>query len=115
VGLVLAETLDVSRIDCPAQLERVADAMGEPPGGAGDGARAVLAVRRLLAEAAFPTCGDVGVDAARLDELVALAMDDYCLGVDAHRWSQADVRGAFAAALELTPLGANDLTTRQAE
>jgi alcohol dehydrogenase len=101
VGLVLAETLDVSRVDCVAELDRVADAMGEPRDGADDGSRATRAVRRLLAECAFPTCGDIGIDGARLGELVPLAMDDYCLGVDAHRWSEQDVRGAFAAAFEL--------------
>jgi len=102
VGLVLAETLDVSRADSPAELDRVADAMGEPPGGPADGSRAVRAVRRLLAEVGFPTCREAGADASRLEELVPLALQDYCLGVDAHRWTEGDVRGAFAAALELT-------------
>jgi alcohol dehydrogenase len=102
VGLVLAETLDVSRADRPAELDRVADAMGEPRDGAGDGSRAVRAVRRLLAGVGFPTCGEAGVDASRVDELVPLALDDYCLGVDAHRWSEDDVRVAFAAALQVT-------------
>ncbi|MGN6377636.1 MAG: iron-containing alcohol dehydrogenase family protein [Gaiellales bacterium] len=101
VGLVLAETLDVSRADCAAELERVADALGGSGGGGGEGARAVLAVKRLLADVGFPTCRAAGVDASRMDELVVLALDDYCLGVDAHRWSEGDVREAFAAALEL--------------
>ena len=102
VGLVLAETLDISRVDCAAALDRVADAMGEPRDGAGDGSRAVRAVRRLLADVGFPTCHEVGVEAARIDELTALAMDDYCLGVDAHRWSEQDVRDAFAAAFAVS-------------
>jgi alcohol dehydrogenase len=101
VGLVLAETLDVSRADCAAELDRVADAMGERQDGAGDGSRAVRAVRRLLAAAGIPTCREAGVDASRMNELVPLAVDDYCLGVDAHHWSERDVRAAFAAAMGL--------------
>ena len=37
VGLVLAETLDVSRGDCADRLERVADALGEPADGSATG------------------------------------------------------------------------------
>ena len=55
VGLVLAETLDVSRVDCADRLERVADALGEPADGSSDGSRAVRAVKRILAEVGFPT------------------------------------------------------------
>jgi alcohol dehydrogenase class IV len=101
VGLVLAETLAVSRADCGPALERVAAAMGAPAGGHADGSRAVTAVRGLLAGLGFPTLREAGVRADQLDALVALALDDYCLGVDAHRWSEQDVRGAFAAALAL--------------
>jgi hypothetical protein len=36
-----------------------------------------------------------------MNELVPLAVDDYCLGVDAHHWSERDVRAAFAAAMGL--------------
>ena len=43
IGIVLAETLDRSRVDCAARLERVADALGEPDDGSGDGSRAVRA------------------------------------------------------------------------
>ena len=61
VGLVLAETLDIDRAACPDRLERVADALGEPAGGAADGSRAVRAVRRILAGIGFPTCAEAGV------------------------------------------------------
>lgn len=101
VGLVLAETLEVARADCAPALERVADAMGAPPGGAADGSRAVAAVRGLLAQVGFPTAREAGVRPGQLDALVPLALEDYCLGVDAHRWSADDVRAAFANALAL--------------
>ncbi len=101
VGLVLAETLDVDRAACAEALERVADALGEPPGGVGDGARAVRAVRRLLAEIGFPTLAGVGVGIGDVDALVPLALDDYCLTQSPHAWSDADVRAAYAAALRV--------------
>ncbi len=41
IGLVLAETLERERAHVPELLERVADAMGEPDDGTGDGSRAV--------------------------------------------------------------------------
>ena len=102
VGLVLAETLDVSRASCAGSLERVADALGEPGDGSGDGSRAVRAVRRLLAEAGFPTCTEAGIGPAAIDALVPAAVDDYCLAVDAHDWSEAEVRWAFEAAVALS-------------
>jgi choline dehydrogenase len=105
VGLVLAETLDVDRVACAGRLERVADALGEPRGGAADGSRAVRAVRRLLAEIGFPTCAEAGVDEAAVDALVALALDDYCLTVSPHTWSEGDIRRAYADALALGPRG----------
>jgi alcohol dehydrogenase len=101
VGLVLAETLDVDRAACAAALERVADALGEPPGGAGDGTRAVRAVRRLLAEVGLPTLAAAGVDASHVDALVPLALQDYCLTQSPHAWSEADVRAAYAAGLRV--------------
>ena len=61
IGLVLAETLDVSRGDCADRLERVADALGEPDDGTGDGSRAVRGIRRILREVSFPTGRDVGL------------------------------------------------------
>ena len=54
IGLVLAETLEMTRRECAARLERVADALGEPADGTSDGSRAVRAVRRMLADVARP-------------------------------------------------------------
>ena len=99
VGLVLAETLDVDRAACPQALERVADALGEPAGGPADGSRAVRAVRRILGAIGFPTCAQAGVGGDDIEALVAVALDDYCLTVSPHVWSEADVRSAYAAAL----------------
>ena len=102
VGLVLAETLDVSRASCADRLERVAGALGEPEDGSGDGSRAVRAVRRLLRDAGFPTCSEAGIGPDRIEALVPAAVEDYCLAVDAHAWSEAEVRGAFEAAVSLS-------------
>ena len=60
IGLVLAETLERERAHVPELLERVADAMGEPDDGSGDGSRAVRAVRRILAELDFPVLSSLG-------------------------------------------------------
>ncbi len=104
VGLVLAETLDISRVDCADRLERVADALGEPAGGPADGSRAVRAVRRILRDVGFPTLGDVGVTEADLPALVRCATEEqvFFLEIDCHTWSAAEVETAFRAALALT-------------
>ena len=103
IGLVLAETLDVSRRECADRLERVADALGEPGDGTGDGSRAVRAVRQLLAELEFPTLADVGVTEDDLPALVASATGDqsYNLDVDCHDWTAVEVEEAFRTALAL--------------
>ncbi len=103
VGLVLAETLDISRVDCADRLERVADALGEPDDGSGDGSRAVSAVRRLLAEVGFPTVADVGVTEADVPALVEAATTEqaFFLDIDCHTWTAAEVERAFRAALAL--------------
>ena len=102
VGLFLAETLETNRRVCAPLLERVADALGEPAGGIGDGARAVAAVRRILAEVDFPTYRSLELDTALVDAMVPAALDDYCLGVDPLDWTEADVRGAYDAAVALS-------------
>jgi len=104
VGLVLAETLDVSRIDCADRLERVADALGEPADGSGDGSRAVRAVRRMLAEVGFPTLREAGVTDEDVPALVAAAVEEqaFFLDIDCHEWTPAEVEGTFRAALTLT-------------
>lgn len=100
VGLTLAEALDVTRRAVPDRLERVADALGEPPStGAADGSRAVAAVRRLLHAIGFPTARGAGMGEQHIDAMTALALDDYCITVDAHRWTACDVRSVYIAAL----------------
>ena len=103
IGLVLAETLDLTRADCADRLERVADALGEPADGTGDGSRAVRAVRRILAAASFPTLRDFAVTEDDLPALVESATGEqsYNLDVDCHDWTPADVEHAFRAALAL--------------
>lgn len=103
VGLVLAETLDVSRVDCADRLERVADALGEPADGSADGSRAVRAVRRLLAEVGFPTLREAGVTEDDLPSLVEAALTEqaFFLDIDCHEWTRAEVDGAFRTALAL--------------
>lgn len=103
VGLVLAETLELSRSDCPERLERVADALGEPPDGPSDGSRAVRAVRRVLADVGFPTLAETGVTEDALPTLVATATGDqsYNLEIDCHAWSAGEVERAFRAAFAL--------------
>jgi alcohol dehydrogenase len=102
VGLVLAETLDVSRADCADALERVADALGAEADGTADGSRAVAAVRRLLADVSLPTASEAGLRAEHLDDLTPLALDEYFMTVDPHRWTADDVRGAYEAALAVS-------------
>jgi alcohol dehydrogenase len=103
VGLVVAETMEISRADCADRLERVADALGEPDDGTRDGSRAVRAVRRLLAAAGFPTLRDVGVTEDDLPALVESAKGEqsYNLDVDCHEWTPAEVEQAFRGALAL--------------
>ena len=104
VGLVLAECLDVIRLDCADRLERVADALGEPVDGTADGSRAVRAVQRLLAAVAFPTLTDVGVTDAEIDELAELALTEqaFFFTVDCHAWTRGEIAGAYRAALAVT-------------
>jgi alcohol dehydrogenase len=103
IGLVLAETLELTRGDCADRLERVADALGEPDDGTSDGSRAVRAVRRVLADVGFPTLRELDVTEDDLPALVASATGEqsYNLDVDCHDWSPAEVEQAFRAALDL--------------
>jgi alcohol dehydrogenase class IV len=101
IGLVLAETLDRDRAYVPEQLERVADALGEPDDGSGDGSRAVLAVRRILAELEFETLESVGVQDEHLDGLADAALEDYFISVAPAPWSHDEVVAALRAGLEL--------------
>jgi len=103
VGLVVAETLELSREDCADRLERVAEALGEPDDGTADGSRAVRAVRRLLADVGFPTLAASGVSEESLPALVASATGEqsYNLEIDCHGWTADEVENAFRAALAL--------------
>ena len=103
VGVVVVETLELSRRDCADPLERVADALGEPADGSGDGSRAVRAVRRVLADVGFPTLAASGVTEDALPALVASATGEqsYNLEIDCHDWTSAEVEQAFRAALAL--------------
>jgi alcohol dehydrogenase len=103
IGLVLAETLDLTRHECADRLERVADALGEAHDGTSDGSRAVKAVRRVLADVGFPTLREAGVVEGDLPALVASATGEqsHNLDVDCHDWTAAEVEQAFRAALAL--------------
>ncbi len=111
IGLVVAETMDLSRAQCADRLERVADALGEPADGTSDGSRAVRAVRRVLAAAGIPTLSDVGVTEDDLPALVESAMGEqsYNLDVDCHDWTAAEVEQAFRAGLALDVRSRSDV------
>jgi len=103
VGLVLAETLELSRGNCADPLERVADALGQPDDGSRDGSRAVRAVRSMLTALGFPMLAASGVGEDSLPALVASATGEqsYNLEIDCHAWSAEEVEQAFRAALAL--------------
>ncbi len=101
IGLVLAETLERERAHVPAQLERVADALGEPDDGSGDGSRAVRAVTRILRELDFPVLSSLGVTDDDLDTLANAALDDFFITMAPAPWSRDEVLTAFGTALAL--------------
>jgi len=105
IGLVLAETLERERAHVPDLLERVADAMGEPDDGTGDGSRCVRAVRRILADLDFPVLSSLGFVEADLDRLADLALADYFITMSPVPWTRAEVVGAFEAALSIGSRG----------
>ena len=98
---MLAETLERERAHVPEQLERIADAMGEPDDGSRNGSRAVRAVRRILAELDFPVLGSLGFTEGDLDHLADLALEDYFITMAPEPWSKEEVVAAFASALHL--------------
>lgn len=101
IGLVLAETMDHDRRAVPELFERVADALGEPDDGSGDGSRAVRGVRRILKEIDFPTLRSVGVTEEHLEGLAEAALRDYFITVSPAPWTKADVVAAYRAALAI--------------
>jgi alcohol dehydrogenase len=102
IGLVVAETLERERQFVPEQLERVADAMGEPDDGSGDGSRAVRAVKKVLAALNFPVLSDLEFSEGDLDGLAELALADYFITMSPQTWTKEEVIGAFRSALALT-------------
>jgi alcohol dehydrogenase len=104
VGLVVAETLEISRPDCADRLERVADALGEPADGTSDGSRAVRAVGRVLHDVGFPTMGDVGVTEGDIESLLEAATEEqrFFLEIDCHDWTRGEVESALRSALALS-------------
>jgi choline dehydrogenase len=101
IGLVLAETLERERHHVPEQLERVADALGVPDDGSGDGSRAVRAIQGILAELEFPVLRDVGVTEQHLDDLTQRAMADFFITRSPVPWTAEQVRAVFESALAL--------------
>ncbi len=99
IGVVLAQALERERRLVPGQLERVADALGVPDDGSGDGSRAVRAVRDLLAELRFPVLRSLGVDETHVDALADLALQDPFHTVSPEPWTREEMRAAFLAAL----------------
>src|SRR6476646_6079456 len=99
IGLVLAETMDRDRRFVPEQFERIADALGEPQDGSGDGSRAVRAVRRILAELEFETLESVGVEDEHLDGLADAALEDYFISVAAVPLKKKHMVAALEAGL----------------
>ncbi len=77
IGLVLAESLDLSRGECSDRLERVADALGEPPDGTerrfARGARGATPPHR---RSTSRRSAEVGVTEDDLPALVASATGD---------------------------------------
>jgi choline dehydrogenase len=101
IGVVLAETMEHDRRAVPELFERVADALGEPEDGTGDGSRAVRGVQRILREIGFPTLRSLGVGEDDLDELAELALADYFISVAPAPWSKQDVIDCYRAALAI--------------
>jgi alcohol dehydrogenase len=100
IGLVLAESMDVDRRFVPERFERIADALGEPDDGSGDGSRAVRGVRRLLAEVGFPTLREAGATEADVDRLTTACQEAW-IPVEPGPWTRDDIAGAYRAALAI--------------
>jgi alcohol dehydrogenase len=102
IGLVLAETLERERHHVPGQLERVADALGEPEDGSRDGSRCVRAIRRILADLDFPVLSEIEITEGDLENLADLALADYFITQSPSPWSRDEVLEAFGSALATT-------------
>lgn len=102
VGLVLAESMDVDRRAAPELFERIADALGEPPGGARDGSRAVRGVVRILAAIDLPVLRTLGVEASKVDDLATAALADTFISLAPWDWTTDDAAEVYRRALSLT-------------
>jgi alcohol dehydrogenase class IV len=101
VGVMLPEAMEHERRYVPERFERVADALGAPPGDARDGSRAVTAVRELLALLKCPTLAELGVGEASVDALVDSALRGW-IPVEPGPWGREAVRAAFLRALRVS-------------
>lgn len=102
IGLVLAESMDVDRRGAPELFDRIADALGEPADGGGDGSRAVRGISRLLAEIDFPVLRDCGVDESDVEALAEAAMADVFIHLAPVAWTVDDAAKVYRRALALT-------------
>jgi alcohol dehydrogenase len=101
IGLVLAEVLERERRHVPEQLERVADALGVPDDGSGDGSRAVRGVRDLLAELEFPVLRDVGVAEEHVAGLARLSLEDFFITQSPVPWTAEEVETVLRSGLAI--------------
>jgi alcohol dehydrogenase len=101
VGVMLAEAMDHDRRAVPDRFERVADALGAPPAPDRDGARAVRAVRSLLARVGCPTLGALGVGGDDVAPLTEIALRAW-IPVEPAPWSPDDIAGAYRHALAIS-------------
>jgi len=101
VGVMLAEAMEHDRPAVPDRFERIADALGAPPAPARDGARAVAAVRALLARVGCPTLGALGVGADDVEPLTEIALRAW-IPVEPTPWTPDDIAAAYRHALAIT-------------
>jgi alcohol dehydrogenase len=90
--------MDIDRRAVPELFERVADAMGEPDDGSGDGSRAVRGVREMLRRIDLPTLRDCGVSPDDFPALAQDALDDFFITLAPHPWTVEDAIACYEAA-----------------
>jgi alcohol dehydrogenase len=56
----------------------------------------------MLAAIGLPSAREAGLREQHVDRMTEIALDDYCLTVNPRPWSEADVRGAYEAAIAAT-------------
>lgn len=98
VGVMLIASMEHDRHAAPEVFERIADTLREPADGRGDGLRAIKAVAALLADVAFPTLADIGIDASDVPRLTDAALAAWIPGAP-RRWGRSDVEDAYRGAL----------------